>query len=253
PPPILIQNVLLAHANGGADEIAHLLGPTLGPEVFLDLNPLLSRLRILDKASQQCLVDTTLFIAEVCRDDGVWIRPEHHVVHLVIRHANAEAVHLMLEQLVFYELLKDELALLIEELWRHRLPGTLLILLYLSIDHLGIFLVGHGVTIDNDDVRATAHPDHIQATGILQYPDDAECKDENPQDDPRVLAHFVHCAHQATSVTSDSLRNRIASAIDDLPERPPGATGKRPVAMEKPGGREGPTGETPQSHFAKVR
>src|SRR5690606_8239367 len=126
PPPILIQNVLLAHANGGADEIAHLLGPTLGPEVFLDLNPLLSRLRILDKASQQCLVDTTLFIAEVCRDDGVWIRPEHHVVHLVIRHANAEAVHLMLEQLVFYELLKDELALLIEELWRHRLPGTLL-------------------------------------------------------------------------------------------------------------------------------
>src|SRR5690606_18021520 len=47
PPPILIQNVLLAHANGGADEIAHLLGPTLGPEVFLDLNPLLSRLRIL--------------------------------------------------------------------------------------------------------------------------------------------------------------------------------------------------------------
>ncbi len=163
------------------------------------MNPVRTSLRIGDEVLQEGTVDVSFFVTEIGANNRMGVRTHDHFVDLLIGHADAEAIHLMLAKLVFDELLIDGFPLLIDHLRRHAFAGLLLILLHLRVYGLDILLIWNRIAVNHNNILSAAGAHGIEGAGILKHPDNTESEHENPQDHACVLAHLGHRAHRGIS------------------------------------------------------
>src|SRR5690625_3203295 len=117
------------------------------------------------------------------------------LINLIIRHRDAQAVHLLLGEAVVNKRIEYTLAFALKHLRRHALAGLLLERLHLAVDGAVVLLDTYCVAVDGSHISAATHPNVIQATRVLQNPANPERDDENPQHNSGILPELIHHTH----------------------------------------------------------
>jgi len=205
PLQILFNDVRLRDADSGVDQVLQFLATALTAEIILNVDPVGSGIRVGDEVLQQSAVYATVAIAEVGLDDWMWVSTLNHLHQFVIRNTEAEALHFLLTETGFHQLIEHAVTRLVHHLRRHGVASLILVALYLLIDGSIVLIHRDRIAIHGPDVVADL-ANGIETTGILEYPNHAEGKDQNPEDCSGAFPHFVHYAHGRTSIV---MANRI--------------------------------------------
>jgi hypothetical protein len=134
-------------------------------------------------------------IADGLRDERVGGVADDHVEEFLVGNGKPEPVHLLLPELVLDQCVEHLVADLVDALWRHRVAGSVLLVVDLGVDGAHVGVIGDGFTVDLAHRRAH-RADDVEPPGVLQNPDDAEGEYEKPKDCSGILPEFIHHTHR---------------------------------------------------------